>query len=165
MDCGSGSVGAAFRYEKIARSLVLGLKVRCLRPYALPLAEGIVTAMRQKGLSPAAVSWVPARPSARRTRGFDQAELLARQVARSAGLRCGPTLRAYERRDQVGLGRTMRAANADSAFGSLGPPARARDTLLLVDDLVTSGATAAACSEELGRAGWPRVEVMAACRA
>ena len=156
---------AAFRYEKVARSLVLGLKVRCLREYALPLGDGIVTQLRQRGLTPDAVSWVPARPSARRSRGFDQAELLAREVARRAGLRCGPTLRAHERRDQVGLGRSMRVANAGSAFEASGAPRRPGSALLLVDDLITTGATAAACTQELQRAGWGEVVVIAACRA
>ena len=115
------------------------------------------------------VTWVPARPSAKRHRGFDQAELLAREVARRAGLPCAATLVAAERQDQVGLGRTLRAANAQAAFSAIVDAAigdgEPRSSVLLVDDLITSGATASACARELSRAGWERVEMLAACRA
>ena len=161
----SGGIAAAFRYTAVARSLVLGLKVRCLRPYSDPLACGIAALLQRGPFVPDLVSWVPARPSARRHRGFDQAELLARAVARRTGLPCAPTLRAHERQDQVGLGRAMRASNASSAFElSLRRPLRG-SRLALIDDLITSGATARACMAVLKGGGSPEVTVLAACRA
>src|SRR5688500_10272914 len=61
--CAPGRVAAAFRYESVARSLLLGLKVRCLRPYADPLAEALAQVLQRGCFSADAVSWVPARPS------------------------------------------------------------------------------------------------------
>lgn len=160
-----GSVASAFRYESVARSLVLGLKVRCVRSYSEPLAAGITAVVQRGGFTPDAITWVPARPSAKHHRGFDQAELLARGVGRRAGLECFPTLRAHERRDQVGLGRTMRALNASSGFRATRRPPRGAANLLLVDDLFTTGATARACMTALTQAGWAEVSTVTACRA
>ena len=163
--CAPGRIAAAFRYEAVARSLLLGLKVRCLRPYADPLADAITEVLQRGSFAPDVVSWVPARPSARRQRGFDQAELLAERVARRAGLRCMPTLRAYERADQVGLGRTMRAVNASSAFEGVSGPSPGGAKLILIDDLITTGATARACTAALSACGWHEVATVTACRA
>ena len=76
-----------------------------------------------------------------------------------------PTLRAYERADQVGLGRTMRAVNARSAFEATSGPFRGGAKLVLIDDLVTTGATARACTAALSACGWHGVATLTACRA
>ena len=89
---------------------------------------------------------VPLDASRRRRRGFNQAELIADAVAARTGLgvcdcleRCGPAA------TQVGRGRRERALAAAGAIGvraDLSVPAEA----VLVDDVVTTGATLAACA-------------------
>ena len=163
--CSARKHAGAFRYDSVARSLVLGLKVRCLRPCAKPLAGGMARTVQRSSFVPDAVSWVPARPSARRLRGFDQAELLAREVSVHIGAHCVPTLRANERRDQVGLGRSMRALNARSAVEALPDAGGHGHRLLLIDDLITTGSTARACVAALRGGRWGEVAALAACRA
>ena len=90
-----------------------------------------------------------------RTRGYDQAALIARAAARHLGLPYAPLL-ARQRATiaQFDLDRGDRAANVAGAFvagpGAADPSCR---WVLLVDDVVTTGATLAACAEALERAG------------
>jgi predicted amidophosphoribosyltransferase len=160
-----GWTAAAFRYEGVARSLILGLKLRSLRPYALPLADEMAAALHRGGTDARWIAWVPARRPVRRRRGFDQAAVLAAEVAARTGLEPIEALRASDKLDQVGLDRQARALNARAGFAATAPPPAPGASLVLIDDLVTSGATAAACAERLLAIGWAEVAVLAACRA
>lgn len=153
---------AAWAYDGLPRSLVLDLKVRCVRGAATPLADGIVRALLVSGTSARALTWVPGDTKENRVRGFDHAELIARRVAQELGI---PLIRLLTKRpgtsDQTSLSRAARRANLQDAFvsrscsGSIG----------LIDDVVTTGATAGSCATALTKAGCERVEVFAACRA
>jgi ComF family protein len=153
---------AAFAYEGPARKLVLGLKLKHLRPMARPLVEGMTTAVWRRGILGDLVTWVPGRGADIRVRGFDHAELLDRGLARRAGLGLARTLRrSIDRPDQASLGRSERLANLVDAFEAV-PCDGVR--VVLVDDLVTTGATAAACARALRDGGAASVEVVAACQ-
>lgn len=153
---------APWAYEGPARALVLALKIRGLRPAALPLADAMSIETRRAGLRGEAVTWVPARPTSARRRGFDHAEVLARRTAALIGL---PAVRllaaAGPRLDQTELGARERRANLVDAFVAR----RFTRPVVLVDDLVTTGATAAACAAALAEGGTPAVEVLVPCRA
>ena len=155
-------VVAAFAYEGIARSLVLGLKLRGRRACGSALAEGMVRAAHREGLIGSVVTWVPGRRRDVLDRGFDHGAVLAHGVARGLGLpRRRLLVRRGAREDQSALGRADRFSNLEGAFRAR-PLAR---PVVLVDDLVTTGATAGACAAALLEAGAPSVEVLAACRA
>lgn len=159
---GAGRAISAWRYLGAPRSLVLGLKVRGLRSCSPPLARGLRRAILAHGVLGDAVTWVPARPRDIRRRGFDHAEILARDLAALTGLEALPLLRrAGASRDQAGLARSERTANLTGAFGVGACSGR----LLLVDDLITTGATARTCATALREAGADGVEVIAVCRA
>ena len=154
---------AAFAYEGGPRSLVLALKVRGLRAAAEAMGEALEEACRKARLAPDVVTWVPARRRDISIRGFDHAETLARALARRLGSPCGALLvRRGRQPDQAGLDRARRLVNLQDAF-------KARESVagrvLLVDDLVTTGATAAACATALRRGGASEVDLAAVCRA
>ena len=101
------------------------------------------------------VTWAPLSRKRLRSRGFDQAELLARETARCLGLPLIPTLRKVRHTAaQSGLrGEAARRANALGAYELLPGTAPAGKTILLVDDVVTSGATLSECARLLRQEG------------
>ena len=103
-----------------------------------------------------AVTYVPASKAAFRQRGFDHAELLAGQVAELSGIGRIGLLGRPKARDQRGLGARGRIANLNAAFKvERGNADGLR--LLLVDDVMTTGATLCAASDALLGAGAERV--------
>jgi ComF family protein len=112
------------------------------------------------------VTSVPLHPGRRRKRGFNQAELLSRAFARMTGL---PELRTLRRaaatQSQVGLSDTQRLENVRNAFICTHVDRVAGKRILLIDDVVTTGATVASAARTLICAGAEKVSVMAAARA
>lgn len=110
---------------------------------------------------------VPLDAARRRARGFNQAEELARALALTVAdgypLATG-LVRVRETRPQVGLDRAARRENVRGAFGWQGPPL-AGGRVLLVDDVMTSGATAEACAAALKAAGAAWVGLVTVARA
>ena len=110
------------------------------------------------------VAPIPLHPSRLRERGYDQAWLLARQAGRRLGLPLRSLLRRVQATpQQTRLGRQGRANNMRGAFASLGKIAGLR--VCLIDDVLTTGATASAAARALLQAGAARVEVRTLARA
>jgi predicted amidophosphoribosyltransferase len=116
------------------------------------------------------VSWagavvpVPASPGAVARRGFDHGALLAAEFAHLAAVPAVEALRARPRRDQRGLDRERRAANARSSIAAV-PGVAVPDRVLVLDDVFTTGATLDAATLALTRAGAREVRVLAVARA
>jgi ComF family protein len=157
------SARAAFSYRGPARRLVTACKFRGLRsltremaalatpyfPMALPSAGGPAT--------PQAVTAVPAHRGHRLERGFNQAELFGRELARSAGLPFVDLLvRTRHGRRQSELAAGERAVNVRGAFGSAPAARRVASELkrvIIVDDVYTTGETLSECSKALSAVG------------
>jgi ComF family protein len=98
-------------------------------------------------------------------RRFNQSAVLARQLSHNTGIAMDPHLlvRAKATKRQVGLTRDQRRRNVASAFRV--PDRKLADlhgrNVLLVDDVITTGATVNACARALKRAGAGRVDVLA----
>jgi len=116
---------------------------------------------------------VPLHRSRERERGYNQAELLARGFRRALRERSvsafqldgGSLARKHSTAPQSGLSVQARRENVRSVFTATAP-GRLRDRdVILVDDVMTTGATASACAAELKRAGVRRVVVLALARA
>ena len=154
---GTDSCAALLAYDGAGRELVARLKYRNARSSVPFLARGMAALVNGEV---DVVTWAPTTPVRRRGRGFDQARLLARAVARRRGLPCRPLLRR-----QAGLpqtGRDAAARRAGPLFVATGAVRGRR--VLLVDDVVTTGATAAAAARALREAGALEVHVGAAAR-
>jgi ComF family protein len=140
-----GSLGVAVR----------AYKFRGVRRLAGVFAARLALQIAERGWRPELVSHVPLHPRRRRSRGFDQAELLARRVAARLGVPCRAVLqRTRDTEQQARLGAAQRRGNVREAFRVAARPPAA---LLLVDDVLTTGATLSACREALEEAGASRV--------
>ena len=110
---------------------------------------------------------VPLHPKRLRERGYNQAALLGRRLGRFVGLPCHAALlrRIRHTSPQVGLSDAERARNLRLAFRCARPDAARGMRILLVDDVMTTGATVASAAEALLAAGARRVSVLTAARA
>jgi ComF family protein len=149
-------------YSGTLRALVLLFKSRGRDDLAAPLADFLVAAHRRAGWeTPTTVVPVPMTWGRRLRRGYNQAELVARELARKLHVPCARALRRRGRGTQVGGTRSERLRLSAAAF-----PARnsVAGRVMLVDDVLTTGATAAACARSLRRVGAEEVYVLTIAR-
>ncbi|HEV8560615.1 MAG TPA: ComF family protein [Actinophytocola sp.] len=164
-------VYALGRYRGAARRGVLAYKERGRRDLAGPFGAALASALLslpEVRAGPCYLVPAPSRPAAARRRGGPHMLNLARHCAATlahAGQAAAvaPALRLGARaRDSVGLDAAARAANLRGRLRSVpaGAPPPGQP-VVLVDDVITTGATAAACTEVLARAGNPVLAVVA----
>lgn len=126
---------------------VRAYKYRQVRRLAPLFATHLAALVQMRGWRPAIVSYVPLHSRRRWQRGFDQAALLAASLATRMSVPCRPLLeRARATPQQARLAAAERRKNVHQAFRAT---SRAFGTVLLVDDVFTTGATLAACREVL----------------
>jgi predicted amidophosphoribosyltransferase len=155
-----GQARAAVAYDDSVRRLVAGWKERGLRRLADDAAALVGDCLPPPETD--LLAFVP--PDARRQgeRGHHPAERLARALARRWGIRCEPVLARTGRSErQRGLSLPERRRNVAGAFGATRPVS---DSVVLVDDVYTSGATVSAAASALRAAGAPRVDVVTFAR-
>jgi ComF family protein len=160
-----GSIHAAFAYEGAARHAVLTLKFQSAR-YLVPLmGELLCERLQTHPIHADLVVPVPLSARRLRRRGFNQAALLAEQVASPmrAAVYADCLIRE-DRTPQVGLGAAQRLTNLAGAFHCADPADVQGKQVVLVDDVVTTGATVSACADTLAEAGASRVRVLAFAR-
>jgi len=152
---------ALLAYQDGGRDLIARLKYRNARSSLPFLAAGLAALVAAEGLVADVVTWAPTTAARRRARGFDQAEMLARAVARRLGP--GVACRRLLLRPP-GAAQTGQPLDARRLGPAFHPARPSPPTVLLVDDVVTSGATVAAAARTLRAAGATRVHVLAAAR-
>jgi ComF family protein len=134
------------------REAIHALKYGGERRLIEPLAAALADRWARAGAGGDLVTWVPVHPSRRRERGFDQAEELARIAARRLGLPVRPSLERRRRTAaQHALGQQARIGNIGGVFVAR---TDAREALrgawvIVVDDVLTTGATLAGCASAL----------------
>jgi competence protein ComFC len=157
------TASAAFWYEGPARKLVTTCKFRGLRSLAVEMATLAHARFERAVASLAAsggvdlVTWVPVHRERDLERGFDQAEVLARRLARFTDLPAACLLQRVRRVErQSTLGLAERQENVRGAFALDGRAWRNAGkvkNVILVDDVYTTGATLHQCALTLNRTG------------
>ncbi|MBR6425966.1 MAG: ComF family protein [Oscillospiraceae bacterium] len=157
---------APLRYEGEVRKAVQRFKFEDAPFLAASFAPYLADACRYHGLHADCVSFVPVSAKRRRLRGYDQAQLLARQTARLLGLPCEKLLRkTMDNPAQSGLSAEARKANVLGVYEILPGAKIAGRRILLIDDVVTTTSTLAECSRVLLTAGAEKVLCGAFARA
>lgn len=159
---------SAYFHDGEARGLCHLLKFRWDAAAALPLADGMAEALALSGLAdgPDGAVPVPLHPLRLRERGYNQAGLLARAVCSRTGLPLWEDALARTRysASQLTRIREERLTALSGAFEADGAQVAGK-RVLLVDDVLTTGATAVSCAKALLNAGAASVCLLTACRA
>ena len=150
---------APFLYTGPVRTALLHLKFDGWRSVAEALGRAMATLAEPAD----AITWVPLAPKRRAGRGYDQARALATVTARATGVPLRALLaRTRDTEPQTSHRGAERRAAMLGAFRATG---RAPRRVILIDDVFTTGATAAACARALRDAGAADVYVVTAARA
>lgn len=152
-------------YEGPVRAALHALKYRGETRLTRPLGEAVARRWARAGAGGDLLVPVPIHRTRRHERGFDQAERIAVAAAQRLGL---PFAAALERTratvPQFELGRRERAGNVANAFRVVDSRSVAGRWVVLVDDVVTTGATLVACAEALLAAGAAGVSAVTVAR-
>jgi len=161
-------------FTGLVRSALHQLKYSGEQRLAIPLGEAIARRWQRAGVGGDVLVPVPVHADRARRRGYDQAELIARAAGIALSLPCAPILeRARATIAQFDLDRSERATNVAGAFRLKPRPGLVRghgdapprgSWVVLVDDVVTTGATLAACAEPLLAAGAVGVSAVTVAR-
>jgi ComF family protein len=145
---GAVTAWAPLAYEGPAQGVVRALKFKGAGGAATAMAAQIAASAPPGWLEPhAALVPVPLHPSRARRRGYNQARLLAEAIAKRTGLPVADCLeRTGARGTQVGRTRAQRLAGISGGIGLTREPP---ENAVLVDDVITTGATLAACAQLL----------------
>jgi ComF family protein len=151
-------------YEDTLRNLIHLFKYNKIRPLARPLGALLARAIPREQSFDLIVP-MPLHWKKQWTRGYNQSALLAKEIARKWGVPAANIVRRVKATSpQAGLSNAKRRLNVRGAFRIRKDRNLKGLRVLLIDDVLTTGATASACAKVLKRAGASHVTVAAVAR-
>ncbi len=162
------SVTAIWYYEKDVRRSILDYKFNGKRHYADCYGRLLAMAVQRQEIPFDLITWIPISRKRLRRRGFDQVQRLAQSLGRELGKEPVPTLSKHRDNPPQShiTGKAQRRANVLGVYQVLDPQTLSGKRILLLDDIITTGATAGECARVLLTAGAKEVHcaVIAAAR-
>lgn len=150
---------AAFHYDGIVRDLIHRLKFSGQAYLASPMADLMEEALILRG---DIITFVPLHPRRKRERGYNQSGLIAKRLSELTGIPYAPLLVKVRNTPPQSTmkSRAERLSNISGAFRLKHTPDLQGKNILLVDDVFTTGATAAECIALLKEAGAASVRII-----
>lgn len=159
------SVNSAVAYEGLAKDLVWRLKFGRVQAAADTMAMMIVERYGSQIAADVLIVPVPTASKRVRGRGYDQAVLIARAIAIRTGCLYAPLLSRVGSQEQIGAGKSQRRQQLEGVFSIKNASRVPNARLLLIDDVITTGATLETAATALVRAGARSVGALAFARA
>lgn len=154
-------------YGGAVASAIHALKYKERKQLAAPLATFLIGYLEDHPITFDALVPVPLHPDRLTIRGYNQSDLLAEQVGEARGIpvRTDLIVRTRDTKPQVHLRRGERFENVRQAFEPVQPGLLDGETVLLLDDVCTTGATLVACAEALNQTGAGDIWALTVARA
>lgn len=145
-------VWVAQDYQEHAKKLVRLFKYERAKAAAMPIARQMADTLPYFAKD-VIIAHIPTATSRQRHRGYDQSELIARSIVKLKGLEYAPLLERSGQARQVGSTRQQRFAQAQQMFRLETKRDIRGSSILLIDDILTTGASLEAAAQVLKRAG------------
>ena len=153
-------------YEGTVRDALLRYKFSGAAAYSRIFGKFVAKCIDESQISCDIITWVPLSRARERRRGYDQARLLAESAAKELGIPCKATLRKTRNNPaQSGIGGyEQRHRNVAGVYEVIDPKVFQGKRVLLIDDIVTTGATISEAASVLKKAGAASVTAAAVAR-
>lgn len=163
-DAGEENIRSVYRYDGTAKQLVLLLKEQCLEDAAEVLAAEMAAMLNTMALPQDMIlTWVTMPERRRKGRGIDHGRVLCEAVAEKTGR---PVRQLLSREGKIHTQRGLdRVARLQNLANTIRCNMHIEAPVLVIDDVLTTGATVSACAEALRAAGAPQVYALTATRA
>jgi len=156
---------SAAYYAGVIPELILKLKYKGDFRCGKALANLMAKTINNKAIKFDLISYVPASSKSFKSRGYNQSEYLAKAIGNSFGVPVVCCLKkTRETKDQIGLSRIMRWDNLTNCFKTTNDKKISGKNILLIDDVITTGATAFYCASELKKGGANKVTILTAAK-
>lgn len=159
---GLRTVWSATVYDETAKQIVMAYKYKQVRALARPIAQVMRQSIDFADFD--IVCPVPTAPQRIRARGYDHAELMAKHIGRMNSITHTRLLVRFGNKQQVGSNKQTRHEWAQKSYGCFLGSEIKNKRILLVDDIVSTGATVSACSRLLKSKGAKSVDALVFAR-
>jgi len=129
-------------YGNVVRELMLRLKYKKDYQAAKLFSMFLYEKLKETGIKPDVITFIPIREENRKKRGYNQCELIGKGLSKLTGIKTAEMLAINEgAKDQIGLSSLERYKNMEDKFRCIYYPKYKDKSILLIDDVITTGST------------------------